>query len=49
MNSDGSETDLISMFQMKSEPILTDDPDELDTDLLPYDYDGTDICGDEVN
>ena len=46
MNSDGSETDLISMFQMKSEPILTDDPDEIDTNLLPYDSDGIDICGD---
>ena len=42
-------TDLISMIQIESEPILADDPDEIDTDLLPYDYDGTDICGDELN
>ena len=48
-DSDGTETDLTSMIQIESKPILTDDPDEIDTNLLPYDSDGTDICGDELN
>ena len=34
------------MIQIEPNPILTDDPDEIDTDPLPYDSDGIDICGD---